>query len=470
MNSDTSQVISYFHNSINLVPKLRTKGIDEAIKHISNMKSGDLGEFCFEIIFPDMTAQVKYKNYIFDFVDSYGNIYEVKNFLYESNGSAHEKIFWAGFKYVDALKSQGGDYEHIYIILCGKFEHFYERIYRPVLKRFGLLKILNDLGVYYISVSDLITNFYYTENEMSCIKWVGGKSKLLPQIQPKITSFPNTTTYLEPFLGSGSVLLNLLKSTNHTFEKIKVNDINEDLITMFETIKSNPNQLIYSLSKLENRYFASRDKESFYYKYRDLYNDSSFHNNNEKAYYFLGDNDLLDLDDEINLEPTSFHYRLLRSTLFIFLNKTCFRGLYRVNKQNLFNVPFGNYVNPSIVNPDEILGISKLIQNVEFYNKDYKTFLTEFKTDNSVIYLDPPYIGTFNGYSSTDFNHDEFVNMCSILPDKDKNVHVVISNSKPFYDKYETSLKGFDVEMIDIKDRINSRLPNSIRNEVLLTL
>ena len=464
-------IINYFFDdeNNNLNSKTRRKGIDKSVSESCNMKSGDLGELCFEILFPEMKKHVKLGNYIFDFVDD-ENIYEIKNYMYESTGTADEKLLWSAFKYADVLSNS--KYKRIYIILCAKFESLYESKYKPKFKNLGLLKILNDMNIYFIFMSDLINNFYYTENEtslysMSFIKWVGGKSKLLYMIYPKIISYPNTTTYLEPFLGSGSVLINLLK-TKHNFKNIKVNDINKDLITTFQIIKTNPTQLIYALTNIQKLYHASKDKEKFYYKYRDLYNDSSLLNN-EESYNFLGDNDLFDLDDEINLEPILFHQYLLRATLFIFLNKTCFRGLYRVNKQNLFNVPFGNYVNPSIINPDEIIEISKLIQNVEFYNEDYRTFLDKFKTDNLVIYLDPPYFGTFNGYSSVDFNHIEFVNKCLSLPEEDKNIHVVISNSKPFYDKFENDLNKFKVEYIDIKDRINSKSPNDIRNEVLLS-
>ena len=306
---------------------------------------------------------------------------------------------------------------------------------------------------------------------MSFIKWVGGKSKLIPQIQPKIISYPNVENYLEPFLGSASVLISLLKSKDNKFKNFKANDINKDLITTFNVVKHNPKQLIYSLRQISSKYQKASDKELFYYKCRDVYNDKYLRDEDESC-VFLDENGLLDINDDIHSTPSQIYQDLLRATLFIFLNKTCFRGLYRVNKQDEFNVPFGNYMKPTIFNEDEIMEISNLIQNVEFYNEDYRTFLDKFKTKNSVIYLDPPYFGTFNGYSSKDFNHDEFVNYCKNLvgdDEDDKEIHLVISNSKQFYDKYEDELRGFDVSFVDINERMNSKSPNSIRNEVILT-
>lgn len=301
---------------------------------------------------------------------------------------------------------------------------------------------------------------------MSFIKWVGGKSKLLNKVVPKlINEIKPGITYLEPFIGSGSVLIELMIEYEKKGGKLnevdwKVNDVNKELITSFLMIKFDVENLIMMLNRLEMKYTETEKKDELYYLMRDYYNELI--NGEDVSLLFVSDlgideNDeiLNEIDDLLNLSIAS---------LFIFLNKTCFRGLYRVNKNGSFNVPFGNYKNPKLANPEELRRLSYLFKFVKFYDSDYKTFLEHNMKSTTIIYLDPPYFDTFNDYSNTNFSHDDFYDVIKMMNSKN-NVHLVISNSFAFSEKYD--LSEFEVEEITINDKINSKSPNSSRKEII---
>ena len=296
-------------------------------------------------------------------------------------------------------------------------------------------------------------NEYFNESKMSFIKWVGGKSKLLKEITPCIFK-KEFNVYLEPFLGSGSVLIELLQQKPNVI--CKANDINTELITVFNVIKSNPDELIFGLNQLYNNI-----DEKNYYELREVYNKVIRTKDAEYvAECLCVEYKLIDMDSEM---PEEMYYSLLVAILFIYLNKTCFRGLYRVNKKGEMNVPYGYYKKPKLVDAEEIKHRHKLFQRVEFSNKDYKEFIKDNITNDSLIYFDPPYYGTFNDYDSNKFSHDEFFETINELKNKCK---LVISNSKQFVDNYEPD--GFDIKLIDVQDKINSKSPNSKRQEVIL--
>lgn len=216
------------------------------------------------------------------------------------------------------------------------------------------------------------------------IKWVGGKSQLIEQLDAKLPvdfdSLENVT-YIEPFVGGGAMLFYMLQhypNINHAI----INDINSDLITCYRTVRDNPNELIASLQDIENTYLSLNTEEArkeFFMVVRNRYN-------------------------EKNLDPIE------NTTKFFFLNKTCFNGLYRVNKKGLFNVPFGRYSNPAICNPETILKDSELLQKVEILNGDFEeTF--KYAQGNTLFYFDPPYrplndTSSFNNYTKEAFNDD----------------------------------------------------------------
>lgn len=214
------------------------------------------------------------------------------------------------------------------------------------------------------------------------IKWVGGKSQLIEQLDallPADFDNWNNVTYIEPFVGGGAMLFYMLQRYPNIQHAI-INDINPDLATCYRTVRDNPNQLIESLRDIESAYFALQSEEGrkeFFMAVRDRYN-------------------------EKNLDPIE------NTTKFFFLNRTCFNGLYRVNKKGLFNVPFGKYSNPTICDPETILKDSGLLQRVEILNGDFEgTF--EYAHGNTLFYFDPPYrplsdTSSFNDYSKEAFN------------------------------------------------------------------
>ena len=216
------------------------------------------------------------------------------------------------------------------------------------------------------------------------IKWVGGKSQLIEQLDAQLPADFDSledVTYIEPFVGGGAMLFYMLQhypNINHAI----INDINPDLTTCYRTVRDNPKELIASLQDIENTYLSLNTEEArkeFFMVVRNRYN-------------------------EKNLDPIE------NTTKFFFLNKTCFNGLYRVNKKDLFNVPFGRYSNPTICNPETILKDSELLQRVEILNGDFEeTF--KYAQGNTLFYFDPPYrplsdTSSFNNYAKEAFNDD----------------------------------------------------------------
>lgn len=287
------------------------------------------------------------------------------------------------------------------------------------------------------------------------IKWVGGKTKLLESIYKYFP--PKIECYHEPFLGGGSVLLGLLEKIEKKeieVSKIRVNDTNKILIELFKIIKNDHVSILNILdtyieeyNKAPNMEFQKRKtpknqtketalkngKIGLYYYYRDLYNKT---------------------DDLIQ-----------KCALFLFLNKTGFRGLYR-ESTNGFNVPFGNYKNLNFYDLDNIQKISALLNKykVEFYNQDFKEFLSDINKED-FVYIDPPYYPinkkSFTKYQKNDFkDHENLYKICEKIP---KFLH---SNSNCQYnlDKY----KKYDIQTINTKHSVNSKKPGKLVEEILI--
>lgn len=216
------------------------------------------------------------------------------------------------------------------------------------------------------------------------LKWAGGKTQLLNEIK---NNFPYTKddkfTFVEPFAGSGAVLFWVLNNFPN-LESAVVNDINEDLINSYKTIKSDVSRLILILKKYESEYHSLFDdlekKKEYYYQKRQLFNAR--------------------IEDLIT-----------QTALFIFLNRTCFNGLYRVNKKNEFNVPIGSYKKPMICDEDNLLAVSKALQKVELLSGDFERTI-DYAGKNTLFYFDPPYkplseTSSFNSYAKDEFNDSE---------------------------------------------------------------
>ena len=242
------------------------------------------------------------------------------------------------------------------------------------------------------------------------LKWAGGKGQLITAIEaalPKGLGLCKNLTYIEPFIGSGAVLFWFLQKFPQT-KKAVINDVNLDLVKAYNTIKDEPFALIHALEKIQSYYHKLLTEE-------------------ERKCFFL----------EKRTEFNSRHLSPLDNTaLLIFLNRTCFNGLYRVNSKNHFNVPFGKYDKPKISDPDTIMSDSNLLQKVTILHGDYKETLRE-ATAETFFYFDPPYkpiskTSSFNAYAKDAFNDAEQVRLkefCDLLTAR--NYKWLLSNSDP---------------------------------------
>ncbi len=216
------------------------------------------------------------------------------------------------------------------------------------------------------------------------IKWVGGKSQLIEQLDAQLPAdFGNwdNVTYIEPFVGGGAMLFYWLQRYPNIQHAV-INDINQDLVICYKTVRDSLGLLIESLKDIEKTYLSLQTEEKrkdFFMAARERYN-------------------------EKGLDPIE------NTTKFFFLNRTCFNGLYRVNKKGLFNVPFGKYANPTICDPNTLRKDSELLQRVEILTGDFEdTF--DYANGNTFFYFDPPYrplsdTSSFNDYTKEAFNDD----------------------------------------------------------------
>jgi DNA adenine methylase len=240
------------------------------------------------------------------------------------------------------------------------------------------------------------------------LKWAGGKTQLICDIEkalPKGIS-RDKFTYIEPFVGSGAVLFWMLNSFPN-LKKAVINDINEDLINTYKTIASKPKELISILQILQYEFHGlegkDEEKKEYYYQKRELYNTRK--------------------------EEASGH-----AALFIFLNRTCFNGLYRVNRKNEYNVPMGSYNRPTICDNANILAVSQALEKVEILCGDYEKTL-EGATNDSFFYFDPPYkplsnTSSFNSYAKDEFNDEEQIRLRNFCTKLEKMGHKwMLSNS-----------------------------------------
>ncbi len=273
------------------------------------------------------------------------------------------------------------------------------------------------------------------------VKWAGGKNSLIPQINkyyPMELKTGKIDRYVEPFVGGGAVLLDVLQ--NYDVKQAYAFDINKDLINCYNVIKSNVEDLIIQLEKKENEFLNldEDNRKNYFYKVREEYNS-----------YVLG--------NENNVK---------RAAEFIFLNRTCFNGLYRVNKQGKFNVPCGKYKNPTICDKNNLLALSNLIKNVKFQYGDYKQS-KKYIDRNTFVYFDPPYrplsvTSGFTSYTKEDFNDDNQKELAKFYRELDfENPKLMLSNSNPkntdesdnFFEKV---YKGFNINEVSAKRMINA--------------
>lgn len=274
------------------------------------------------------------------------------------------------------------------------------------------------------------------------VKWAGGKASLIPQLD---NFYPNELKngiierYIEPFVGGGAVLIDILQK--YDIQEAYAFDINIDLINSYNVIKNDVDKLIANLKQMEIEYLqlGQEERKNYFYNIRDEYNN-----------YELEEN-------EQNIQ---------RTAQFIYLNRTCFNGLYRVNKNGKFNVPIGSYKNPTICDEENLKKLSKLIKNVQFQYGDYSKS-EEYVTENTFVYFDPPYrplniTSGFTSYTKEDFNDDNQKELARFYGKlNEQNAKLMLSNSNPKNINKEDSFfdniyEGFNINQIQASRMINA--------------
>ena len=242
------------------------------------------------------------------------------------------------------------------------------------------------------------------------VKWAGGKRQLLSKLIEKLPA--KWKNYYEPFVGGGALLVELYN--RNLLKKAIISDLNKDLINLYNVVKYKPYDLIEALkdTKFKN------DRET-YIQLRERFNEIRDSHDNEVEC----------------------------AALFIYLNRHGYNGLWRVNKEGKFNVPFGKYKNPSMPDDDLILEFSKMLQNVEILNEDFEHAVRTAESGD-FIYFDPPYLpisktSNFTDYTSEGFDIEEqkrLARLCKEL--SDRRVYIMVSNSDTseitkLYEKYD---------------------------------
>lgn len=250
------------------------------------------------------------------------------------------------------------------------------------------------------------------------VKWVGGKRQIIREILKYIPEF---STYYEPFLGGGAVLFALQPN------QAVVNDQNEELINMYKVIRDNVEELIYHLSQHKN-------EKEYFYRIREL-------DRNKKAYSKLS-----------NVE---------RAARIIYLNKTCYNGLFRVNRAGQFNTPFGNYKNPKIVDEVTLKAVSRYLSNadVKILNCDFEEAVEDIKKGD-FVYFDPPYdpvsdTASFTGYDKGGFGKSEQIRLKKVCDRLNaRGIKFLLSNSATEFilDLY----KDYNITFVKARRAINS--------------
>ena len=259
------------------------------------------------------------------------------------------------------------------------------------------------------------------------LKWAGGKKQLLPEIEKFLPD--KISTYYEPFLGGASVLFFIQPKIAY------INDYNSDLINVYDCVKNNLDELLESLKKHKN-------SSDYFYKIR-----------------------------EIDRNPSVFNKltNVEKASRFIFLNKTCYNGLFRVNKAGEFNTPFGYYKAPNIVNETTLRAVNLYLNenDINYFSLDFEEFLNKVKK-NSFVYLDPPYdpisiSSNFTGYTNLGFDKKEQIRLKSVCDELDKKqVKFLLSNSAT--DFIKDLYINYNISIIKAKRSINSNA--SLRGNV----
>ena len=274
------------------------------------------------------------------------------------------------------------------------------------------------------------------------LKWAGGKTQLLDEIErrlPREISTGQITTYVEPFVGGGAAFFYIAQ--NYTkIKKFYLYDINNDLVDCYKTVQTDVYSLIKSLRKIEAEFLPlnHNDRKMFFLKIRKEFNQDKCKNHNPETMAKL-----------------------------IFLNKTCFNGLYRVNSKNEFNVPFGDYKNPKICDEKNLLAVSEVLQKAEIICGDF-TKSKKHISKKTFVYLDPPYrplngTASFTSYSKDSFSEDDQIRLAEFCKEiKYIGAKFLLSNSDPHNENpqdhfFEDNFRGFDIQKVKASRVINCK-------------
>jgi len=303
------------------------------------------------------------------------------------------------------------------------------------------------------STNDLF--YEYKLGAKPFLKWVGGKRQLLEQFKklyPTELKLKKIKNYFEPFVGGGAVFFDIAQ--NYEIENAFLYDINDELILTYKVIQKDVHKLIEFLFRYDKQYkkLSEEDRKQYFYEIRQNYNLQRFN---------------------IDYKKYSDNW-IPRAAQAIFLNKTCFNGLFRFNSKGEFNSPMGRYKNPKILDEQNLLNVSKLLEIATIKRADFSEVKNDIK-EISFVYFDPPYrpiskTASFTSYSKFNFQDDEQLKLAGLFYELDQQGHkLMLSNSDPKNtnpddDFFETIYSNFNITRVDAKRSINSN--GSKRNSI----
>jgi len=294
------------------------------------------------------------------------------------------------------------------------------------------------------------------------IKWAGGKSQLLKQFDryyPTDLKKGKINNYVEPFLGGGAIYFSILEK--YKIKNAYLSDLNRDLILTYKVIKKKHDDLLDFLEQYQNRYDETADD-----KRNGLFLDFRKHFNEQRL--------------EINYKKLSENW-IPRAAQFIFLNKTCFNGLFRLNSKGEFNVPFGKYKTANIFDPDNISAVSDALQNAEIVQSEYSNCYKKVDS-KTFVYFDPPYrpltqTSNFTTYTGAEWTDKQQIELSAFFQklDREKEAKLMLSNSDPTNvnpkDKFfEKAYYGYNLFKISANRAVNCNGTGRGKiNELLIT-
>lgn len=266
------------------------------------------------------------------------------------------------------------------------------------------------------------------------IKWAGGKRQLLPELKKRMPELVGK--YVEPFFGSGALFFEL------TPQNAIINDSNAEIINLYRCIKDRLDELISNLSIIQEEF------------------NSQGNDNLREDYYYV-------MRNEFNRNILNENLSTIDAALFLFLNKTCYNGLYRVNSNGLFNTPFGKIKKVKLFEKNNIQECSKLFKNVAILNGDFEAVCNNLKKGD-FVYFDPPYWNTFDTYQAGGFPEKEHIRLFNLFKTlSNKGVYCMISNSNT--DFIKELYFEYNISVISVKRLINRDGNNRSGSEIIIT-